>query len=190
MSSPRYYRSLGKHTLPLLVALLATRAPTSLAAQDTATVRPADTTLTRPDTAAHADTAATGQAGQNDMRPDSVPADSLRRDTAAARTGVPGAAPAPAPPPAPVDSALAVACAASGGGPPDLVTVVFRTTATAEEREAVARQVGGTLLQPSEHQAPGAWYIRVPGSAIDKSVADRLIMLPPVLEVGATRCPS
>jgi hypothetical protein len=67
---------------------------------------------------------------------------------------------------------------------------VFRSTATAEEREAAAREVGGRLLEPSRHQTPGAWYLQVPNSAIDKSVADRLIMLPPVLEVGATRCPS
>ncbi|HWB40883.1 MAG TPA: hypothetical protein VG500_06475, partial [Gemmatimonadales bacterium] len=65
-----------------------------------------------------------------------------------------------------------------------------RPTATAEDRAAVARQVGGTLVAPSEHTAPGSWYLRVPGSAGDRSVADRVIVLSPVLEVGATRCPS
>ena len=180
----------------LQAVLFATGAGTALAAQDTATARPADSTNARTDTTlARPDTAA----GQNDMRPDSVRADSLRRDTAAARSGVPdtaaqagrGAAPAEAPaaPPPPVDSVLAVACAATGGDPPDLLAVVFRATSTAEEREAAARKVGGTLLGPSRHQAPGAWYLQVPNSAIDPTVAERVIVLPPVLEVSATRCP-
>ena len=95
-----------------------------------------------------------------------------------------------APPPQPVDSALAHACRSAAGGPPDLLTVKFRPTATAAEREAVAREVGGTLLEQSDHQAPGAWYLRLPAGAVDHSVADRLIMFQPVLEVGATRCPS
>jgi hypothetical protein len=46
------------------------------------------------------------------------------------------------------------------------------------------------LVGISEHAAPGSWYLRVPGGAGDRSVADRLILLSPVLEVGATRCPS
>jgi hypothetical protein len=89
-----------------------------------------------------------------------------------------------------VDSVLAAACLASGGEPPDLLTVVFRPTATAAEREAAARDVGGTLLVQSQYQAPGAWYIQVPGSGINPLIADRLILQPPVAEVGATRCPS
>lgn len=196
MSLPRCSRTLAKHSLVLQAVLFATGAGTALAAQDTATARPADSTNARTDTTlARPDTAA----GQNGMRPDSVRADSLRRDTAAARTAAPdtaaqaggAAAPAAAPaaPPAPVDSALAVACRATGGDPPDLLTVVFRATATAAEREGVARQVGGTLLEPSRHQAPGAWYLQVPNSAIDPTVAERVIVLPPVLEVSATRCP-
>jgi hypothetical protein len=89
-----------------------------------------------------------------------------------------------------VDSVLAAACRESGGEAPDLLTVVFRPTATAAERQKAARDVGGTLLEPSRYQAPGAWYVQVPGSGINPLVADRLILLPPVLEVGATRCPS
>jgi hypothetical protein len=68
--------------------------------------------------------------------------------------------------------------------------VTFRPSTTASERAAVAQEVGGTLVGTSEHAAPGAWYLRVPGSAGDRSVADRLILLSPVLEVGTTRCPS
>jgi hypothetical protein len=136
-----------------------------------------DTAGRRPDTTA--------------ARPDTLAPDSLRRDTSAtgsASSGTP--APPAAPPPAPVDSLLAAACRESGGEPPDLLTVVFRPTATTEERQKAARDVGGILLGQSQHQAPGAWYLQVPGSGINPLVADRLILLPPVLEVGATRCPS
>jgi hypothetical protein len=114
------------------------------------------------------------------MRPDSLRPDTLPGDTAAA---------APPAPPPPIDSALALACRTTGGAAPDLLTVTFRSTTTAAEREAVAREVGGTLLEQSEHQAPGAWYLRLPDGALDRAVADRLILLQPVLEVGATRCP-
>jgi hypothetical protein len=87
-----------------------------------------------------------------------------------------------------MDSVLAAACRESGGEPPDLLTVVFRPTATEAERQQAARDVGGVLLGQSQHQAPGAWYIQAPGSGINPLIADRLIRLPPVLEVGATRC--
>ena len=138
--------------------------------------RPPDTTAARPD----------------GLLPDSLLPDSLRRDTSATGAASSGAAPAapPPPPPAPVDSVLAAACRASGGEPPDLLTVVFRPTATAEDRRKAAGDVGGTLLEQSRHQVPGAWYVQVPGSGRNPLVADRLILLPPVLEVGATRCPS
>ena len=85
---------------------------------------------------------------------------------------------------------LAAACRASGGEVPDLLTVVFRPTATPGERQQTVRDVGGTLLEPSQHQAPGAWYVRVPGSGRNPHVADRLILWPPVLEVGSRRFPS
>jgi hypothetical protein len=68
--------------------------------------------------------------------------------------------------------------------------VRFQPSTTASEREAVAREVGGTLAGTSEYTAPGSWYLRVPGSAGERSVADRLILLSPVLEVGTTRCPA
>ena len=163
-------------------ALLAGGAGAPAFAQDTAaaavTAPPADTARPPTDSAAAPGAPSTGQ---NGVRRDSVRPDTVRVDTAAARA---------APPPTPVDSALAHACRSAAGGPPDLLTVKFRPTATAAEREAAARQVGGTLLEQSEHQAPGAWYLRLPPEAVDRSVADQLIMLQPVLEVGATRCPS
>jgi hypothetical protein len=71
-----------------------------------------------------------------------------------------------------------------------VLLVTFLPSATDSQRSAVAQEVGGTLLGPSQHAAPGSWYLRVPGSAGDPAVADRLILLSPVLEVGSTRCPS
>lgn len=118
--------------------------------------------------------------------PDTLRTDTLPPDNAA----VPAARAAPAAPPAPVDSVLAAACKATGGDPPDLLTVRFRTTATGGERAEAAKAVGGTLLGRSEHLEPGAWFLQVPNSAIDPTIADRVIRLPPVLQVGATRCPS
>jgi hypothetical protein len=198
MTSPRWQRPQWKHSLLILTALSAS-AGTVLHAQDTTTTAGAaiaDTTRRSPDTTAAAGAPAqrpdTG-VRQPGMRPDSVAPDSLRRgttggpDTTAGRDTV---ASAPAAPPTPVDSVLAAACQASGGEAPDLLTVIFRPSATAAEREAAARDVGGTLLVQSQYQSPGAWYVQVPGSGINPLIADRLILQPPVAEVGATRCPS
>ncbi len=140
--------------------------PSPSSAQDTTTAR--DTTIARADSIAIA------------------PADSLaaRRDSAVVDSTTPRPAPRPA---VAVDSLLATACGETGGATPDLVVVTFRPATTAAEREAVAREVGGTVSGPSEH-SPDSWYLRVPGSAGNGSVADRLIRLSPVLEVGATRC--
>jgi hypothetical protein len=139
---------------------------------------------------ARTDGAGTDSAGARGAGTDSAavaPGDTLPRagrDSAAPRTR-----PAP-PPPAPVDSALGVACEGTAGDRPDLLLVTFRPSATASERSAVAREIGGTLIGMSQHAAPGSWYLLVPGSAGDPTVADRLILMSPVLEVGATRCPS
>jgi hypothetical protein len=204
MTSPRWQPSQWKHSLLILTALSASTG-TVLHAQDTTTTAGAaiaDTTRRSPDTTAAAGAPAqrpdTG-VRQPGMRPDSLAPDSLRRDTTAARDTTAGrdttargdtVASAPAAPPARVDSVLAAACRASGGDPPDLLAVIFRPTATAAEREAAAKDVGGTLLMQSQYQAPGAWYIQVPGSGINPLIADRLILQPPVAEVAATRCPS
>lgn len=176
----------------LLVALASAPLPAQTivapATPDTAT-RPPDTTSAgspgapqRPDTTA----------GQPGALPDTLRRDTLRDTTAAGARAPEAPAPAAAPPApaAPVDSALAAACRESGGEPPDLLAVVFRSSATPAEREAAAREAGGTLVAQSRHQAPGAWYLHVPGSGFNPLVADRVILMPPVLEVSATRCPS
>jgi hypothetical protein len=144
-------------------------------ARDTARIDTARNDTARSDSTARGDSAAV------------TPADTLARRApdSAAR-----AARAASPPPAPVDSALGAACGGTPGDRPDLLLVTFRPSATATERSAVAREVGGTLIGVSQHAAPGSWYLQVPGSAGDPTVADRLILLSPVLEVGATRCPS
>lgn len=123
-------------------------------------------------------------------RGDTIRGDTARGDTIAPAGGDGGAPPPrPARPPAPVDSVLGRACEESGGGSPDLLLITFRPSTTASERAAVAREVDGALVGPSD-AAPGAWYLRAPGAAIDRSVADRVIVLSPVLEVGNTRCPA
>jgi len=130
------------------------------------------------------DSAGTGRVGSDSAVV--APRDSLARQ-GADRSRPPAS---PVPPAAPVDSALGAACEETAQGPLDVLLVTFRLSATDSERSAVAQQVGGTLLGMSQHGAPGSWYLRVPGSADDPAVADRLILLSPVLEVGSTRCPS
>lgn len=164
---------LGKHTLALLVALVASPGERCLA----------QSTAVAPAPAAVADST---RAAPSDSTP-SPPA-SASGDTTRPSVGDTTAPPARPAPPAPIDSALGAACTESSGGPPDLLVVKFRAGTTEAERAAVAQEVGGTVVGPSEHTAPGSWFLRVPGSGGVRSVADRLIMLPPVLEVGATRC--
>ena len=166
--------------IALLVAVLA---PSLCRAQDT-TVARGDSVRAVP-----ADSAAVPRNAPADSASvDSASVDTANVDTANVDTAGKGAAARPPAPP--TDSLLGAACGESGGAPPDLIVVKFQPTTTAAEREAVAREVGGTVSGPSEHAAPGSWYLRVPGSAGDHSVADRLIQMSPVLEVGVARCPS
>ena len=150
-----------------------------------------------PDSAV-ADTARSDSVRNDSVRTDSVRRDSVRTDSAAvppvdslARRGADTTARAATavPSAAPVDSALGAACEQSAQGPPDVLLVTFRPSTTESEQSAVALEVGGTVLGMSQY-VPGSWYLQVPGSAYDPAVADRLILLSPVLEVGSTRCPS
>jgi hypothetical protein len=178
MKSPRFDESVlhqRKNTSGWLVALAAVLIAAPCRAQ---TAGAADSAGAVPGDSARTDTARTDSAAV-------APGDSLARPRADSATP-PGSA---APPPAPVDSALGAACEETAQGPPDVWLVTFLPSATDSARSAVAKEVGGTLLGMSQH-APGSWYLRVPGSAGDPAIADRLILLPPVLEVGSTRCPS
>ena len=183
-----------KHSLAAVIAVVAMLTPALGAAQSEA-VAPADSTApggTAPGGTAASDSVtsdklatdsvASGSAATGGAASDSVASDRVAGDSA--RKTAPTVAP-----PAPADSLLGAACGETGGAPPDLIVVKFRPSATADERAAVAGEVGGTVQGPSE-LAPGSWYLRVPGSAGDRSVADRLIQMPPVLEVGVTRCSS
>jgi hypothetical protein len=163
--------------------------------------RAQSTSVAVPDSAVAAppDSAGADSVGTDSVRTDSGGTETVGTDSAAvapgdslARPGADSTAPrpSPAPLPVPVDSALGAVCKETTGGPPDVLLVTFRPSTTESERSAVAKQVGGTVLGMSQHAAPGSWYLRVPGSGDDPAIADRLILLPPVLEVGSTRCPS
>jgi hypothetical protein len=175
VSGPRPYQR--KNSVAAAIALVAMLIPGLVSAQGEGIVR--------ADSAAPRGTAASDSAARDSVRRDSVSRDSLPGDSVVGDSAR-RAAPAESPPP-PADSLLGAACGQSGGASPDLVLVKFRLTATAAERAAVAGAVGGTVQGPSDH-APGSWYLSVPGSAGDRSVADRLIQMSPVLEVGVTRC--
>jgi len=152
-------------------------------AQSTAVAAPDSAVAGRADSA-RTDSAAVAP-GNSAVAP-GAPRDSLARPGA---DTVP--APAnPAPSAAPVDSILGAACQETADGSPDLWLVTFLPTATESDRTAVAKGVGGTLLGMSRDGGPGSWYLQVPGSGGDPTVADRLILFPAVLEVGSTRCPS
>lgn len=97
-------------------------------------------------------------------------------------------------PGAPVDSTLIAACADSANGAPglarDLLLVVFAPAAEAAERTAIARSVGASLVGPAA--GGGAYYLRVStGGDGDQlnAVADRLILLEGVQQVGTQACP-
>lgn len=193
MTSPRFSGSgllEQRNTLARLVAFAVLLQAAPCLAQSTRAVPGRDSAAAGAPDSARTDSARTDSGSTESARTDSAavaPGDSgPPRGT---QTAAPPARPAPAPP-APVDSALGAACEGNAGGLPDVLLVKFRPTSTESERSAVATEVGGTVLGMSELTAPGSWYLKVPGSGTDPSVADRLILLPPVLEVEATRCPS
>jgi hypothetical protein len=161
-------------------------------AQSEATVQGDSVPGTRADSTAPRGTATSDSVASDSVASDSVASDSVGGGGVAGDSVAGDSARKAAPavrPPAPSDSLLGAACGETGGAPPDLVMVKFGPSATDAERAAVAAELGGTVQGPSEH-APGFWYLRVPGSAGDRSVADRLIQMAPVLEVGVTRCSS
>jgi hypothetical protein len=181
MKSPRFREPdlhQRKNKFGFLVALAAVLTAAPCGAQST---NAADSAAAVPRDSARTDSARTDSA-----RTGNAAGDSLARPGADS-TPAPGS---PAPAAAPVDSALGAACEETAQGPPDVWLVTFLPSTTDSGRSAVAQAVGGTLLGMSQNAAPGSWYLRVPGSAGDPAVADRLILLPSVLEVGSTRCPS
>jgi hypothetical protein len=70
--------------------------------------------------------------------------------------------------------------------------IVFAPEATAAERAAVAKTVEGSLLGSVPSGAPGAYYLRVPSGGDEyqlRIVADKLIQLDIVRQVGSRACP-
>ena len=196
VSGSRSYQR--KNSLVAAIALVAMLTPALGSAQSEATVQGDSVPGTRADSTAPRGPATADSVAGRGVAGDSVAGRGVAGDSVPGR-GVPGdsvtgdsarkAAPAVRPPAPPADSLLGAACGETGGAPPDLIMVKFSPSATDAERAAVAAELGGTVQGPSDH-APDFWYLRVPGSAGDRSVADRLIQMSPVLEVGVTRCSS
>jgi hypothetical protein len=148
----------------------------------TLAVAPCSAQVSQPDSSAAAkpDSAAV-------LRPDSTPLapDSVRK-TQGAET------PAPSPP---ADSTLAAACSSFTDASPaiaaGLLVVVFAPATKPKERAAVAKAVGGTLVSPVGSGGVGAYYLRVPSRSDHEShaIADQVIRLPGVLQVGTKTCP-
>ena len=107
----------------------------------------------------------------------------------------PAPAPAPAPPPAPppVDpSPKGVCINAYGGVATDVLLVTFQRRSTPEERDAAIKAVKGTLVAPDPNDDASA-YVRVPSDGNEfalRALADRLIRVRVVKEVGPAPCPA
>ena len=152
------------------------------------------------DTARRAD--AVGVGSSDSLRPASP--DSTATDTSRAssdsvkpaardsgRSSVGPQTPSSEVPKAPVDSVLVVACESGESLARDLLVVVFRAEAGAEERKAAAKSVRGTLLGPANSE-PGAYYLRVPSGGEEfqlRAAADQLAQLSQVQQVGSQTCP-
>ena len=198
------YSTLLATLLPGLVFLISTPAasgqvPTSDSAAPAssdslqpigASPLPSDSLRLQPgrDSAPTADTAQTSSdtmlqsGGRSAGALDTATADTAAADTTAA-------------PPAPADSILSAACSDPGGGTTiarDLLVIVFAPEAGAGERAAAAASVDGRLLGVAPSGQPGAYYLEVPSGGEEhrlRAVADQLILLETVRQVGARACP-
>jgi hypothetical protein len=134
-------------------------------------------------------------------RADTARPDTVRRDTTtpAPPYGIspaprpPAAAPPPEPPSPPVDPVLATACTGSAPGEsaPDLLGIVFERGAAPSARETALAAVGGKRLGGSAEDQ--FQYVQVPASGSEfrlRALADKLIRLSGVSEVGPVTCPS
>lgn len=144
----------------------------------------ADTTRRSP-----ADT--TRRSAADTARPATSDTTARSADTAAARN-VPPPVPAAV---VPLDSALTGACAGvrSGGLAANLLMVVFRREATKKEATAIAKAIGGTLLETVPSGDPNAHYLRVPAEGDDQRLglfADQVIRYQRVQQVGPAVCPA
>ena len=152
-------------------------------------------TVIPPDTAPAPSPAAPASAGP---RADGMrsPADSTTSRGANAGGNAAPAAPAPpvAPAPPPPVSTLpkGVCTDPAGGVSTDVLYVTFRARSKPTEREAALKPVHGTIVAPDPDDDASA-YVRVPSDGNEfalRAIADRLIRVPVVKEVGPVQCPA
>jgi hypothetical protein len=91
------------------------------------------------------------------------------------------------------DPVLTAACTGSAAGEsaPDLLGVIFEREAVPKAREAAVAAVSGKRLGGSAEDQ--FQYVQVPASGSEfrlRALADKLIRLPGVSEVGPVTCPS
>jgi hypothetical protein len=129
-------------------------------------------------------------------RPDSAGRPAGPPSPGAPAAPAPAATPAPAPPPPPpppVDpSPKGVCINAYGGVATDVLLVTFQRRSTREERDAAIKAVKGTLVAPDPNDDASA-YVRVPSDGNEfalRALADRLIRVRVVKEVGPAPCPA
>ena len=127
---------------------------------------------------------------------DSTPpprADSAAKPAKIDSAAKPAPAPAPASAPAPNPYPKGVCSDESAGGQaPDVLLVTFKSRSGQAEREAAIKVVKGTLIAPDPSD-DRSWFIRVPGEGNEfvlRGIADRLIRVPIVNEVGPIPCPA
>jgi hypothetical protein len=113
--------------------------------------------------------------------------------TAPAPTPAPAPAPSPTPQPPPLDPSPKGVCTnAYGGVATDVLLVTFQGRSTPEERDAAIKAVKGTLVAPDPNDDASA-YVRVPSDGNEfalRALADRLIRVRIVKEVGPAPCPA
>ena len=127
---------------------------------------------------------------------DSTPpprADSAAKPAKLDSAAKPAPPPAPAPVPAPNPYPKGVCSDESAGvQAPDVLLVTFKSRSGQAEREAAIKIVKGTLIAPDPSD-DRSWFVRVPGEENEfvlRSIADRLIRVPVVNEVGPIQCPA
>jgi hypothetical protein len=186
--------SLRSTPLGLLVGLLivgvAVPCPAQTVIRDSAAPPGTSTGIYRPPVA---DTtrARRDSSARRGARPDSA------AKPAAAAPAPPPPPPPPAPPPAPAPVPTAellpkgVCTDPAGGVAADVVLVTFTRRAQPADRDAALKLVHGTLVAPDPTD-PASAYVRVPSDGNEfvlRAIADRLIRVPVVKEVGPVNCP-
>lgn len=80
----------------------------------------------------------------------------------------------------------------AGGVSTDVLYVTFRARSKPAEREAALKPLHGAIVAPDPDD-PASAYVRVPSDGNEfvlRAIADRLIRVPVVKEVGPVPCPT